>query len=257
MGRNELHFTSQEAADLYEFEIEGQISDGAWENSSHTEDWWRDVEIIVDGTVGHTNRYVRRNSFGISRLKQYIGDRMIAKVQASQVLSNQFPEVSKEDRDTVISNSDGSAEDLKEGSYSYTKIEKALDKYGVTLDIWKQACANSPVQTWTDIQPFMHEITDMFKTCPPEPRKPFEFKEPASKTESKPDTPEAKMEAWRDGRRGFNYKAASDAKLYKNLQVCQKIGFDYGVKIIEQELERRGLRESKTRFSNMKTRRLF
>lgn len=48
-----------------------------------------------------------------------------------------------------------------------------------------------------------------------------------------------KMKKWQSGERGFNLKAASDAKLKANLKICREIGFDEGADKIQAELNSR------------------
>lgn len=48
-----------------------------------------------------------------------------------------------------------------------------------------------------------------------------------------------KMKKWQAGERGFNFKAASDAKLKANLKICREIGFDEGAAKIQAELDNR------------------
>lgn len=242
---NVIHFATRQARDLWEHEISGQISDGAWENDRNTEEWWRNTEVVVDGKVGH-DWWERRNSYGISRLKQWIGDRMVDIVKYSQVLEYQFPEIkNQEDIDAILEGADG--------SWSMEKYAiPTLEKYGISIEVWNQACENSPVQEWSDIQPFLKEISTMFKTRNPDSlypnKKTYSSNPTVSKEErteqklAKPSTNEEKMLAWQAGTRGFNAKAAGTEKLYTNLEICKKIGFKDGFDTIRDELLLRGER---------------
>lgn len=51
-----------------------------------------------------------------------------------------------------------------------------------------------------------------------------------------------KMDAWHDGTRGFNLKAASTDKLRANLDICKEKEYDAEVEKIKAELESRGIK---------------
>lgn len=55
-------------------------------------------------------------------------------------------------------------------------------------------------------------------------------------------TPEEKMDAWHNGSRGFNIKAASAGKLRSNLKICKDKGYDSEVAQIRAELKSRKLK---------------
>jgi hypothetical protein len=55
-------------------------------------------------------------------------------------------------------------------------------------------------------------------------------------------TQEEKMDAWHNGTRGFNIKAASTSKLRGNLAICKKKKYKSEVAAIEAELKSRGLK---------------
>ena len=50
-----------------------------------------------------------------------------------------------------------------------------------------------------------------------------------------------KMKLWMDGKRGFNYQAASDEKLIQNYKICKQLKFSKGIMLIWSELKDRGL----------------
>lgn len=75
-----ITFRNEALLDLWEDEMSGQISDGMWENSNHTEWLWRDVwvrlgeetSVVVDSTW-----HIGRKSFGMTKdLWECIGDRL-------------------------------------------------------------------------------------------------------------------------------------------------------------------------------------
>ena len=55
-------------------------------------------------------------------------------------------------------------------------------------------------------------------------------------------TQEEKMDAWHNGTRGFNIKAASTSKLRGNLAICKKKKYKSEIAAIEAELKSRGLK---------------
>ena len=60
--------------------------------------------------------------------------------------------------------------------------------------------------------------------------------------ESSDLTPEEKMDAWHNGSRGFNIKAASAGKLRSNLKICKDKGYDSEADQIRAELKSRKLK---------------
>ncbi len=71
---------------LWEEELSGQISDGAWENATpydHWEYWHKNVQVVIDPEHVGRDFYVRRDSYGFNRkdLLDIIGDRMIEYVR--------------------------------------------------------------------------------------------------------------------------------------------------------------------------------
>lgn len=76
-----ITFRNQQLLDLWVNEMQGQISDGMWENSSRTDWLWRNVWLqLGDRTkVEVTNRYrIGRKGFGMSsELWEVIGDRIM------------------------------------------------------------------------------------------------------------------------------------------------------------------------------------
>lgn len=70
---------------LWDEELAGQISDGAWENASPLDHWevWCDAEVVVGDNVGRSF-YARKDNYNLNRkdLLDAIGDRMLAAVQA-------------------------------------------------------------------------------------------------------------------------------------------------------------------------------
>ena len=80
---------------LVECELQGQISDGYWENAS-PRDHWRipsGASVVVDAENPSVNFYLqRRYNFTSPELLQYVGDRMIQYVQMHML----YPHLSNE-----------------------------------------------------------------------------------------------------------------------------------------------------------------
>lgn len=73
-GVTVLHFENTSAACLYKFELEGQISDGKYENSRPESHWlWvTNVEIVIDGNSYYEEfDSTKRNEYYWKRLKNY------------------------------------------------------------------------------------------------------------------------------------------------------------------------------------------
>lgn len=64
---------------LFDCEISGQLSDGAWENTKPYDHWepWGRSEIKVGSNVGR-DFPVKKDSYGLGTLIQYVGERMLA-----------------------------------------------------------------------------------------------------------------------------------------------------------------------------------
>jgi hypothetical protein len=74
---NTITFANSRQAAIFEHEIKGQISDGAWENSANT-DWetWCDAKVQVGYKIGR-NFKPRRVRFDlVNELIEHVGDRM-------------------------------------------------------------------------------------------------------------------------------------------------------------------------------------
>ena len=77
--RTIITFRNQQLLDLWVNEMQGQISDGMWENSRNTEWLWRDVFLrLGEKTKVETIGIIGRRSFGMtSELWSVIGDRIM------------------------------------------------------------------------------------------------------------------------------------------------------------------------------------
>ena len=75
-----LTVKNQSQANLYNAEISGQLSDGAWENARPSDHWkaWSDVDIVVGSPIGYSGIYPRRTKYALAnQLLPYVGARML------------------------------------------------------------------------------------------------------------------------------------------------------------------------------------
>ncbi len=76
-----ITFRTQQLADLWINEMQGQISDGMWENSRHTDWLWRNTLLRLGDETKvevYSTWYIGRKSFGMSgELWSIIGDRIM------------------------------------------------------------------------------------------------------------------------------------------------------------------------------------
>ncbi len=87
---------------LWDWELNGQISDGRWENSSPSDHWeyWAKAEVVVDPENVGRDFYARRDGYCFTEksLLEIIGERMLNAVRSAT--SN--PEYSEKDMITDL-----------------------------------------------------------------------------------------------------------------------------------------------------------
>jgi len=73
-----VRFATAEEAFLWEDEILGQLSDGAWENATPNDHWmaWGRADIKVGSPAGYYGFRPKRTSYGLTSLIKDIGERM-------------------------------------------------------------------------------------------------------------------------------------------------------------------------------------
>jgi len=73
-----LHLKNKIQLALWNWEIKGQISDGAWENSSPHDHWitWCRCKAVADGKLENTVPATKRN-YSLYSLIPYVGERMV------------------------------------------------------------------------------------------------------------------------------------------------------------------------------------
>lgn len=93
-NRGTLKVRTLVQAALFEQEIRGQLSDGAWENTRPDNHWqnWSEARVKVDPNDIGRNFWVVKDNYSLTTLIEYVGDRMIAYAKAAIA----FPELVKE-----------------------------------------------------------------------------------------------------------------------------------------------------------------
>jgi hypothetical protein len=67
-------------ANLYNAEISGQLSDGAWENARPADHWqvWSGINVKIGSPIGYSGIYPRRTKYALAnQLLPYVGARML------------------------------------------------------------------------------------------------------------------------------------------------------------------------------------
>jgi hypothetical protein len=81
--------TATQAA-LFECELKGQLSDGAWENTAPHDHWecWSDATVVVGSNVGR-NFWARKSNYNFARkdLLEVVSERMIGYARIAKNLS--------------------------------------------------------------------------------------------------------------------------------------------------------------------------
>lgn len=75
-----LTVKNQSQLNLFNAEILGQLSDGAWENSRPQDHYkvWYDVDAVIGSPIGYSKIYPRRTKYALAtQLLPYIGARML------------------------------------------------------------------------------------------------------------------------------------------------------------------------------------
>lgn len=65
---------------LYNAELSGQISDGAWENARPFDHWkvWSDIDVVIGSPIGYSGIYPRKTKYAFAnQLLPYVGARML------------------------------------------------------------------------------------------------------------------------------------------------------------------------------------
>lgn len=89
---------------LWEWEISGQISDGAWENSTPFNHWefWHDlkIELGIPEVKFHSGR-ILKDGYNLAGLIQYVGDRMVKYGRFGKAVGADILNMGSEVRSTI------------------------------------------------------------------------------------------------------------------------------------------------------------
>jgi hypothetical protein len=142
-----IYFRTVSQATLFEHEISGQISDGAWENSGPHDHWqfWCNLNVKVDPSNPRveSNEWCRRNTYGINRkdLLEIVGMRMLS----MGVIANYLGEIPDRDIAECL-------EDMYEWNYNTNRVErKSVDFLGAidkVLADWARYSKGTPDDYW-------------------------------------------------------------------------------------------------------------
>lgn len=135
-GRKVLTLATPEQVAIFMYEVQGQLSDGMWENASPRDHWidWSRAEVRVGSPVG-VNFYPRRNSYGLSRLLEYVGDRIeyigrAAKAGMPLGIPKYFQEYKQDSlTEEEINKIDSAAYSQKDARKDLNAIAKAMKTY--------------------------------------------------------------------------------------------------------------------------------
>lgn len=96
-----IYFSNIRQAALFENEIKGQISDGAWENTKPDNHWvfWCNIQTLIDeknprtvkGEIDYRSR-CRKNGYQLTSLLEDVGDRMMSISVLSEILGTTVPD---------------------------------------------------------------------------------------------------------------------------------------------------------------------
>jgi len=207
-----VRFATAEEAFLWEDEILGQLSDGAWENATPDGHWeaWGRADIKVGSPAGYYGFRPKRTSYGLNKLIQYIGERMqthlglmrILKakgVNPSEFVNNQLPD----DVESLHLASKYAKQEGKAGDYWSNAIQK-WQAWGIDEAMMQKALKDT---SEADVRKVLRDIQKTIKVQLPDagPEKgPEPEKEPElKKEEPKVTEPELKTPRGEPGAKKF------------------------------------------------------
>lgn len=116
-----IYFETPSQAALFSNELQGQISDGAWENAGPVDHWkfWCDLSVKVDDSNPRivAEGYCPRNTYGINRkdLLEVVGSRMMSIAVVAKFLGNHWSDSTRYSLECL--------EDLFEWNWRTQKVE--------------------------------------------------------------------------------------------------------------------------------------
>lgn len=154
-----LFFRTLDQVVLFEMEIMGQLSDGAWENTRPDDHWqfWSDAKVDVAAYPEQVGRnfFVAKDDYGLTRkdLLEVVGDRMIVYVK----LSRAFGREATAEIDHLIDYTSGKVRGYIANDPKYTHTLEKFWSLGIPLDKIK-AVVDANTYTMEDLKKDLREI---------------------------------------------------------------------------------------------------
>lgn len=163
-------------------EMQGQISDGMWENSRPLNHWkfWcnldKDTIVVNPNNVGVLNaenanfkkRMVKRNyNFSDKALLSIVGERIVIKINLYKILGDKFLDLLFRDHWTIPDNAMSYENALKRannGDKYYVAKFDTLKKFGVNEEVFKKAANFEGGYTDKDLVRDCKDLKVIFKT---------------------------------------------------------------------------------------------
>ena len=120
--KNTIYLPTASAVALWDWELVGQFSDGMWENTQPYDHWraWANVDVKLGNPRVNTNNYrVQKRNYGLSQLKKYVGDRMLAYGKFGKAVGNDILLLLKDGLRTII-------EDLPTEPITLNQLKKQI-----------------------------------------------------------------------------------------------------------------------------------
>lgn len=96
-AKGTISFPTVTALAIWNGEIKGQLSDGAWENSGPNGHYhfWQNMKATVGKAQTVATTYPEKNNYGLSKLIEYVGDRMLKTGQMAKASGDGAREVAR------------------------------------------------------------------------------------------------------------------------------------------------------------------
>lgn len=87
-----IYFPTPSALAIWEHNILGQLSDGAWENTRPEDHWrfWHDLTPALGNPGYEANGYPVKTGYNLQSLRQYIEDELLAMGRMGRAIGSQF-----------------------------------------------------------------------------------------------------------------------------------------------------------------------
>ena len=116
-----IYLPTYSAIALYDWEITGQLSDGAWENTNPQEHWlfWNEVQPRLGKPQVVSNQRPIKNNYNLTSLIQYVGDRMVQYGRFGKAVGDRIFKIGSQVSNTV--------EDFpEEGPFNLAEFKKDM-----------------------------------------------------------------------------------------------------------------------------------